>query len=124
MTKRPQVLMVGLHPDVVHYEKWSGMTAEKLIAALRADEERLNNAGYETRICFVDHGETARDTVMAELAANEIDCIMIGAGVRKDPDEFLLFETLVNTVHEHAPQAKICFNTGPTDSVAAVQRWI
>ena len=44
--------------------------------------------------------------------------------VRKDDDHFLVFEQLVNTVHEHAPQARMAFNTGPTDSDAAVQRLI
>ena len=40
---------------------------------------------------------------------------MIGAGVRKDDDHFLVFERLVNNDHEHAPQARIAFNTGPTE---------
>jgi hypothetical protein len=37
---------------------------------------------------------------------------------------FLVFEKLVNVVHVKSPDAKICFNTGPTDRVDAVQRWI
>ncbi|MDO3069700.1 hypothetical protein [Mycobacteroides abscessus] len=40
------------------------------------------------------------------------------------PSNLELFETVLNTVHAHAPQAKICFNTVPTDTVAAVERWI
>jgi len=35
----------------------------------------------------------------------------------------LLFEKLINLVHEHAPGAKICFNTTPADTAEAVQRW-
>ena len=34
-----------------------------------------------------------------------------------------LFEALINAVHEHAPRARICFNTTPRDSEAAVRRW-
>ena len=49
---------------------------------------------------------------------------MIGAGVRANPSNFILFEKLVNVVHEHAPQAKICFNQMPADIGQAVQRWI
>jgi hypothetical protein len=50
---------------------------------------------------------------------------MIGAGVRLDPDHFLLFEKLVNVVHRHAPASvKICFNTRPNNTIEAVQRWI
>jgi hypothetical protein len=48
---------------------------------------------------------------------------LFGAGVRKDDDHFLVFEKLVNIVHQYAPQARIAFNTGPTDSDLAVQRW-
>jgi hypothetical protein len=50
------------------------------------------------------------------------DVVMIGAGVSKDDEHFLVVEQLVNTVHEHAPGARIAFNTGPTDSAAAIQR--
>jgi hypothetical protein len=59
-----------------------------------------------------------------KLANTDFACILIGAGVRMDTEEFLLFEKLLNTVHEHAPGARICFNTGPTDSVDAVKRWV
>ena len=34
-----------------------------------------------------------------------------------------VFERLVNAVHRAAPQARICFNTKPTDTAQAVQRW-
>jgi hypothetical protein len=36
----------------------------------------------------------------------------------------LLFEKLINPVHARAPNAKICFNTTPSDTVEAVQRWV
>jgi len=48
---------------------------------------------------------------------------MFGAGVRKDDDYFRVFEKLVNVVHEPTPQARIAFNTGPTDSDLVIQRW-
>jgi len=35
-----------------------------------------------------------------------------------------LFERVLNAVHEFAPQARICFNTGPYDTAEAVQRWV
>ena len=34
-----------------------------------------------------------------------------------------LFETVINIVHEHAPRAKLCFNTRATDTAEAFQRW-
>jgi hypothetical protein len=35
-----------------------------------------------------------------------------------------LFEKILNLVHTLAPDAKICFNTNPSDTLEAVQRWI
>ncbi|MEO1020805.1 MAG: hypothetical protein AAFY56_24475 [Pseudomonadota bacterium] len=124
MANKKKVLMIGLDPAVVDYSRWPGLTAEKLERGLRAEEQRLNGSGYDARVCFIDHGETAVATVSKALAETAFDCILIGAGVRTDPEEFRLFETLINVVHEQAPAAKLCFNTSPTDSVDAVQRWV
>ena len=49
---------------------------------------------------------------------------MIGAGLREPPERLLLFEKILNLIHIHAPQAAICFNTTPADTVEAVQRWV
>lgn len=121
MTKT--VLMVGWHPTVVDYAKYPGLTADKLEAALRADEKKLNDLGYTASIGFLYSGDTATDQLVQALKETAFDVVMIGAGVRKDDDHFLIFEKLVNVVHEHAPKARIAFNTGPTDSDAAIQRW-
>lgn len=119
-----KVLLIGLDPAVVDYTRWPGLTAEKLESSLRADETKLKALGYDASIRFVDHGETAEATIADVLRRSSYDCIMIGAGVRTDAAEFLLFEKLINLVHQKAPAARICFNTGPTDSADAVQRWV
>ncbi|WP_227287068.1 hypothetical protein [Boseongicola sp. H5] len=121
MTKT--VLMVGWHPTVVDYAKYPGLTADKLEAALRPDEKKLNDLGYTASIGFLYSGDTATDQLVQALKETAFDVVMIGACVRKDDDHFLIFEKLVNVVHEHAPKARIAFNTGPTDSEAAIQRW-
>ena len=123
MSKK-SVLLIGLDPTVVDYTRWPGLTAEKLEAGLRRDETALNDGGYDARICFIDHGETAEAVVTRQLEETDFACVLIGAGVRTDSEEFYLFEKLINVVHENAPDAKICFNTGPTDSVDAVKRWV
>ena len=119
-----KVLMVGWHPTVVDYSKYPGLTAEKLEGALRADERKLIDQGYDASIGFIFSGETATDQLADTLKAATFDIVMIGAGVRKDDEHFLVFEKLVNVVHELAPQARISFNTGPTDSDAAINRWV
>ncbi len=73
---------------------------------------------------MTDAGETAERVVTARLEQEPYDCVVIGAGVRTFPEHFLLFEKLINAVHKSAPTAKICFNTRPGDTAAAVQRWL
>ena len=121
MAKR--VLMVGWHPSAVNYDKYPGLTPEKLEGSLRADEEKLKAQGYDAQLAFIHSADTAAADLQRILASASFDVVMIGAGVRKDDEHFLVFEQLVNTVHEHAPKARIAFNTGPTDSDAAIQRW-
>ncbi len=121
MTK--SVLMVGFHPDTVNYDKWPGLTPEGLRGALQADQDKLRDRGFEADIGFILKDGTAADSLAQTLGRKDYDVVMIGAGVRRDDDHFLIFEELVNTVHEHAPKARIAFNTGPQDSEAAVLRW-
>lgn len=118
-----KVLMVGWHPTVVDYSKYPGLDADKLETALRTDESKLNDLGFDASIGFIFSGETATEQLEKTLKEAAYDVVLIGAGVRKDDDHFLIFEKLVNVVHEHAPKARIAFNTGPTDSDAAIQRW-
>lgn len=124
MAAGKSVLFIGLDPRVVDYGRWPGLTEEKLRAALAADRDALESAGYDVAICFIDRGKTAERMVGDALSAKAYDAVMIGAGVRKDEEHFLLFEKVLNVVHQGAPGARICFNTGPTDSFAAVRRWI
>lgn len=48
------------------------------------------------------------------------DIVLIGAGVRTDPDLFLLFQKVINIVHTKAPKAKVAFNNLPYDSLESV----
>lgn len=124
MADTKKVLLVGWNPDVVDFSKWPELNAEKLRKALNADSDSLKALGYETDQCFINDAGTAQNDVTAVLKHKPYDCVLIGAGVRKVDEHFLVFETLVNAVHQAAPSAKICFNTGPTDSVDAVKRWV
>jgi len=124
MTKKKAVLLIGWHPDVVDYSKWPGLTPEKLLAGLEGDRTKLEALGYDAELGLIKTSESAVASLKALLAAKTRDCVLIGAGVRTVPEYLHLFENLVNTVHESAPAAKLCFNSGPFDSVDAVQRWI
>ena len=93
-------------------------------AGFKAGEEGLKALGYDAEHCLTDFGQTAEAVVTAHLKRRQFDCVMIGAGVRTVASNFLLFEKLINVVHEHAPRSKICFNTKPSDTLEALQRWI
>jgi len=118
-----KVLMVGWHPTAVDYSKWPGLTPEKLEGALNADKNKLSDLGHDVTLAFLHSAESAASDVQSILEAHSFDIVMIGAGVRRDDDHFLVFEKLVNVVHEFAPKSRIAFNTGPTDSDAAIERW-
>ena len=124
MGTKKRVILIGLKPEVVDYTNFPDLTPEKLMGALKADEATLNSLGYDAQWCLVDLGETAETVVTQKLKETAFDCVMIGAGVRTVPDKLLLFEKLINIVHQHAPAARICFNTKPSDTAKAVQRWI
>jgi hypothetical protein len=127
MTDKKSVLVVGLDPRLIDFSQPGyppGMSAEKVFAGIKSSEEMLTGLGYNVQTCLTDFGETAEAVVESDLKQKPWDCVMIGAGVRTVPSNFLLFEKLVNVVHEHAPQAKMCFNELPADIGESVKRWM
>ena len=128
MSDKKSVLVIGLEPTLIDFSSpdyaATGMDAAKVMAGLKAAEESLNQLGYDVQLCLTDFGETAEATVRDQLEKKSYDCILIGAGVRAVAGNLLLFEKLINVVHAYAPHAKLCFNTKPTDTVEAVQRWL
>ena len=50
--------------------------------------------------------------------------LLIGAGFRTVPSNFILFENRISIFHERAPNSNICFNTNRADTLDALQRWI
>jgi hypothetical protein len=125
---KKSVLIIGLEPSLIDFSDpaygASGLNASKIMAALQADEAHLRALGYDAHLCLTDFGETAEAVVRARVDERRYDCILIGAGIRLIAQNTALFEKLVNVVHECAPQAKLCFNTRPDDTAAAVQRWV
>jgi DNA-binding LacI/PurR family transcriptional regulator len=129
MTDKKSVLVIGVQPTLMDfsdpdYAAYPGMDAAKVLAGLKASEDSLTERGYDVQMCLTDFGETAEAVVRDQLEQKQFDCIVIGAGIRTIAGNFLLFEKLINVVHAHAPQAKLCFNTKPTDTTEAVQRWL
>jgi hypothetical protein len=124
VTEQKRVLYIGIEPALVDFSSMPGLDAEKVMAGVRSELERLETHGFGARWCPVDLGETAEETVKSALEREAFACVVIGAGIRVVPPYLFLFEKILNVVHRSASQARICFNTRPTDTLEAVQRWI
>jgi len=117
------VLALGLDPDFADFSQMPGVTPAQVRSYVDAQLQHIRGLGYFVDSCFVDAGETAEEVTKLHLESRTFDCVLFGSGLRA-PAHLLLFEKLVNLVHERAPHAKICFNTNPADSAEAVQRWV
>ena len=128
MTKK--VVLIGLEPTKIDcsdpaYAPFAHLDAEKVQAGLDQDVAKLSALGYEAELCLTDSDPASAAVIVTDsIKRNRYDCVLIGAGVRSIPKNFLLFEMLINAVHEHASEASICFNSRPDDSAEAIQRWI
>ena len=121
-------IQIGLHPNVVDYEspefaRFPGLTPEKLQAAHDGNIGQLRQAGFDVDGCQVDLGETAVDVVRRAITRRRYDAVLIGAGIRLVSRNTLLFEAIVNTVHEHLPAARFIFNEDAVTSPNDIRRW-
>jgi len=119
-----RVLLIGLDPTFVDFSRSPGVNAEQIRAAGRASDEKMRALGYDVHSCAIDLGETAEAVILDALSKNTFDCIMIGAGLRALPEHTLLFEKVINLVHQNAPSATLCFNTHPSNTLEAIHRWV
>ena len=68
MEKKKKVLLIGLDPALVDFSHIPDMDAQKVMAALKADQAKLNALGYDPQLCFTDLGETAEAVVLQRLS--------------------------------------------------------
>ena len=118
------VLAIGIEPALADYSAMPQLTPELVRSYIETQFAQLRALGYEVESCLIDLGDTAEQAVTAALAARSYDCVLIGAGLRRPPSQLLLFEKVINLIHIHGGDARICFNTTPADTVEAVRRWI
>ncbi len=123
MTKQSKILLVGLQSSSVDFEKWPQLSVEKLEKGFSDIIEALTQQGFSATWCLTDTGEKAEEKLVESIKSFGPDLVMVGAGIRTDPDLFLLFEKVINIIHKRAPQASIAFNTNPFDTIEAIKRW-
>lgn len=121
------VLIIGEDPTLIDFSAPGvppDMDADKVMRGLNGSRDRLERAGYNARILLTKDAETVEAQVSEALRNNHYDVVVIGAGLRTLPPMAEQFERLMNVLHEHAPQAKLAFNTQPDDSDKAALRWL
>ena len=123
MNKKLKILLVGLQASSVDFEKWPQLSVEKLEKGFSDITEELSKQGFLASWCLTDTGEKAEAKLVESIKSFDPDLVMVGAGIRTDPDLFLLFEKVINIIHKRAPHAAIAFNTNPSDTIEAINRW-
>jgi len=121
------VLFVGQVPETVDFSDPAlppGLNAEKIHAGIAVAMQQMADHGWDADLCLVPPDASAVATLKNRLTAADYDCVVIGGGVRIPPKSLLLFELLINAIHETAPRTSIAFNTKPEDTAAAAARWI
>ena len=84
----------------------------------------ISGVGYDVTISvptFSDLPEIGAEIALHIHTHVREDVIALYGFLRSS--EKLLFEKLINLVRTRAPNARICFVTGPEDTLEAIQRW-
>lgn len=124
MSKGNRVLLIGVDTSKITNHNIPGYDPAEIHRLSVIAKDNLLAAGYDAKWCYLDitPGGSPFEVLTAELTANQFDCILVGAGLRKRPDKLLLFESLINVVHQNAPKSKICFNEDVNDTIETVTR--
>ena len=122
-----RVLFIGQQPETVDFSDPAlppGFDAAKIHAGIAIGMQQMADRGWTADLCLVQSDASAAEAVTQRLAATSYDTVVIGGGIRIPPKSLLLFERLVNVVHQAAPATAIAFNTTPQDTADAAARWI
>jgi hypothetical protein len=125
--KMKKVLIIGMDPytiDFTNPEIAPGLTIDKIEKGTQVTLEKLNSMGYDAESFLIETGSTELSNLARELWEEKYDGVVVGNGIRGLASNFILFEQIINVIHEHAPEAKIIFNSLPTNTDEAVKRWL
>lgn len=122
-----RALIVGYDPDTIDFDsaffRGAPVTAASIRAGLAADRARIEAAGHAMDVLWVPyHGDPATEAarLAAALADQPADVVVLGAGIRLNPQATLLFEALVNAAAD--ARVRLGFNSRPTDTAEAIAR--
>jgi len=110
----PNVLAIGFDPHTV-----PGFDPAPIAAGIERGSKLFAELGITEDLCLIDFSELdgpALPKIVERLKQKKFDCVLVGGGVRKGTGLLELFQTVVNLVHWHQPEAAIAFNESPGDS--------
>jgi hypothetical protein len=107
------VLVIGLDP----YRVPGPWNPKPVADAIDIGMTALADRGFHAEACLLglDGSDDVEARVTAALRARSWDCVIVGGGIRKPEEQLELFESIINLICRHAPQAAIAFNHTPHD---------
>jgi hypothetical protein len=120
MVSNLHVLVIGLDP----YRVPGPWNPKPVADAIDIGMTALADRGFHAEACLVglDGSDDVEARVTAALLARSWDCVVVGGGIRKPEEQLELFESIINLICRHAPQAAIAFSHTPHDLADAAAR--
>jgi len=118
-------LLIGLDPDGIDFTAPgvpTGMTAEKLSAAVADAQKQFSEQGDLLDNCIIKMDGSAEAPVTAQLASATYDAVLIGGGLRQPDANIQLLERIIDSIQAHAPGTPIGFVALPDGSLKAAAR--
>jgi len=114
------VLVIGLDP----YRVPGPWNPKPVADAIEVGMTALADRGFHAEACLVglDGSDDVEARVTVALQARSWDCVVVGGGIREPEEQLELFESIINLICRHAPQAAIAFNNTPHDLADAAAR--
>lgn len=123
-TGKIRVLTTGL--DAVSAEPYSHMDPAELDGILGESIDRMKaDPHFDIEVAWLSLAmEQSKVAKQLEpyLDGQHWDAVLIGWGVRSNPEVSWLFEHCVNLVREKAPNARFIFSATPSDHLEAIYR--
>jgi hypothetical protein len=116
----PDVLVIGLDP----YRVPGPWDPKPVANAIEIGMTALADRGFYAEACLLglDGSDDIEARVTVALQARSWDCVVVGGGIRTPEEQLELFESVINLIRRHAPQAAIVFNHTPDDLADAAAR--
>jgi phosphoribosylformimino-5-aminoimidazole carboxamide ribonucleotide (ProFAR) isomerase len=110
----PNILVIGFDPHTI-----PGFDPAPVAAGIERSSRQFAELGLAEDLFLIDFAElggAAEAKLLEKLRQKQYDAVVVGGGVRKGPGLLELFQTVVNLVHWHQPDAAIAFNDNAGDS--------